>query len=260
MLKVPNLKSFHDYFQKQWIKSKFNKWAVFHTPSGFTTTNNPIESYNKSIKCYFTNNLKLNLLPAFEMFKTLIYDESSKIMDYKTTVSVNKNLENKAKQLELFKFVKHSDGMYAYNHKSGNQSLVNLRNKTCTCAQHADKGVCLHLIYIAGLEKAILPGMAIKDKFSVRNRKKVLKMKKSEINFEQDDEDFDNFDTTAEDIIYEENVIQSDPDPEIAVATNDDIVYSNVIEYKAKRGRPKKVSKALINDLIEKPEKKEKKK
>ena len=55
--------------------------------------------------------------------------------------------------------------------------------------------------------------MAIQYKFSVRNREKVLKMKNSEINFEQDDKNFDYFDTTEENIIDDENVIQSDPDP-----------------------------------------------
>ena len=69
--KIPKLKSFNDYFEKQWIKSQFNKWSIFHSPSGYTTTNNPIESFNKTIKQFFTNNLKLNLVPAFEIFQTL---------------------------------------------------------------------------------------------------------------------------------------------------------------------------------------------
>jgi hypothetical protein len=69
-LKIPKLKSFHSYFEKQWIKSKFNKWSVFHSPPGFTTTNNPIESFNKTIKQFFKNNLKLNLVPAF-VFKSV---------------------------------------------------------------------------------------------------------------------------------------------------------------------------------------------
>ena len=91
-LRYPTLERFHAYFKRQWIDSSFCNWAVFHTPPGYTTTNNPIESYNKSIKHFSTNRLKLNLIPALNMFKELIYNESLKNFDNETLVKITKTL------------------------------------------------------------------------------------------------------------------------------------------------------------------------
>ena len=99
-LKYPDLIAFHDYFKNQWIYSQFNKWAVFHSPPGYSSINNAIESYNRTIKSFFTNNLKLNLIPAFKIFKELVFVKSSKEFVYKNEVSVTKTQENKSKILE----------------------------------------------------------------------------------------------------------------------------------------------------------------
>ena len=160
-LKYPSLKTFHDYFEKQWINSKFKNWAVFHSPPGYTITNNPVESYNKSIKSNFTNRLKLNLIPAFEIFDELIHHESSNAFNYKTTVVVTKTHENNAKKLLLSKFVKKEQHLYNYNHSSGIESLLDLQKKTCSCRYFADRRLCLHLIRTAILEKVELVGMQI---------------------------------------------------------------------------------------------------
>ena len=61
------MKAFHAYFKKQWMESEFCNWQIYQTPPGFTTTNNPIESYNGMLKAFFTNRLKLNLVPPLEI-------------------------------------------------------------------------------------------------------------------------------------------------------------------------------------------------
>ncbi|RHY94559.1 hypothetical protein DYB26_011271 [Aphanomyces astaci] len=43
-------KDFTWYFDAQWMQGTFTKWQVFHTPSGFASTNNPSESFNKHFK------------------------------------------------------------------------------------------------------------------------------------------------------------------------------------------------------------------
>ena len=80
-LKVPSLVNFLNYSKKQWIDSQFNKWAVFHSPPGYSNTNNSLESYNKSIKAYFTNNEKMHFNPVFKIFKELVVVESTKKFD-----------------------------------------------------------------------------------------------------------------------------------------------------------------------------------
>ena len=43
-----------EYLKKQWVESDFGNWMLFSTPSGYATTNNPLESYNGIIKEFFT--------------------------------------------------------------------------------------------------------------------------------------------------------------------------------------------------------------
>jgi hypothetical protein len=36
---------------KQWLDNpRFSKWQAFHTPSGYPTTNNPVEQYHRTVK------------------------------------------------------------------------------------------------------------------------------------------------------------------------------------------------------------------
>ncbi|RHY73390.1 hypothetical protein DYB38_013031 [Aphanomyces astaci] len=46
-------KDFVRYFAEQWMTGDFCKWQVYHTPSGFPTTNNPCELFNKHVKGTF---------------------------------------------------------------------------------------------------------------------------------------------------------------------------------------------------------------
>jgi hypothetical protein len=73
------LKSFVEYFQRQWTKSKFCNWqnAFFKTPVGFAMTNSPIESYNNTIKESFTKRIKHHLKTAVEVFQDVISYESN---------------------------------------------------------------------------------------------------------------------------------------------------------------------------------------
>ncbi len=138
------------YFKKQWIDSVFSHWQIFQTPPGFTTTKNPVESYNGKIKAFFTNRLKLNLVPALEIFKNdCIEPESSYVFNYATQKLVTRSLENNAKKLVDSKFVKLDEHLYEYNHINGQTSAINLSNRTCTCPETIKKGICLHLIRVA---------------------------------------------------------------------------------------------------------------
>ncbi|EGZ06821.1 hypothetical protein PHYSODRAFT_530947, partial [Phytophthora sojae] len=44
------LRSFADYFEKQWLNSEYWRWNSFHTPIGYAATNNPCETVNASVK------------------------------------------------------------------------------------------------------------------------------------------------------------------------------------------------------------------
>ncbi|OWY94036.1 hypothetical protein PHMEG_00036355 [Phytophthora megakarya] len=49
---VSVLRSFADYFEKQWINSQYWRWQSFHTPIGYAATNNPCETFNASVKMH----------------------------------------------------------------------------------------------------------------------------------------------------------------------------------------------------------------
>ena len=66
-----DLLEFKNYFENQWCNNVFCNWAIFHSPSGFTTRNNRVEAYNATIKTFFTNILKSNLLPSLKFLKRL---------------------------------------------------------------------------------------------------------------------------------------------------------------------------------------------
>jgi hypothetical protein len=232
-LKIPKLKSFHSYFEEKWIKSKFNKWSVFHSPPGFTTTNNPIESFKKTIKQFFSIILKLNLVTAFEVYKTLIYEESSKPFKYETTVKVTKTLENKSKRLEALKFVKKTSTEYVYNHKNDQVSIIDFFKKTCTCNSHTDRGICLHLVYVARIEKVVLPGMVFVEKFSIRNRKKFDKKTKTNTDFFDDDVEM----IYSEDECYYQLIIEKADQVELVTDYQIEQVKL-ATEIPVRRGRP----------------------
>ncbi|OWY90902.1 hypothetical protein PHMEG_00040750 [Phytophthora megakarya] len=48
--RVTELNTFAEYFEKQWIQSRYWRWQAFHTPAGYATTNNPCETFNASVK------------------------------------------------------------------------------------------------------------------------------------------------------------------------------------------------------------------
>ena len=96
-------------------------------------------------------------------------------------MEITNRLENKANKLSNTKFKKVDEYLYEYKHFKGTVSTINLLNKSCTCHEIVDKGICLHLIKKAIIQKYRLPGMVSLDKFSIRKmRKKVEKNKRDE--------------------------------------------------------------------------------
>ena len=109
-----------------------NKLAVFYSPPGYSNTNNPIESYKKSIKAYFTNKEKMHFIPAFKIFQELVVVESSKSFDYKSSIEVTKTQENKSKKLDSTQFCKlEATPLYAY-HKNHINVKINFKANATT--------------------------------------------------------------------------------------------------------------------------------
>lgn len=143
--------------------------------------------------------------------------------------------------------------MFEYSHKNGDISIINYFHKTCTCSFFNDRAMCVHLIRVATLEKVLIPGLQIDNKFSINYRRKELKKSKNNNNL---DEDF-SADTESEIEENEENDVAN----EVTVVISNVVIEqplvstANIEPIKLKRGRPKRNGKALENDtpIIETP-------
>ncbi|OWY99636.1 hypothetical protein PHMEG_00029334 [Phytophthora megakarya] len=60
-LEDPSLVAFSKYMAGQWLYGRFCCWQAFATPSGFATTNNPVETFNASLKRDYTLRRRLKM-------------------------------------------------------------------------------------------------------------------------------------------------------------------------------------------------------
>ena len=157
------LSDFAEYFQRQWINSKFCNWQQFKTPVGFSMTYSPIESYNNKIKESFTKRLKHHLKTAVEVFQDNISYESRNGKEFKSEIRVRKYMRDFAKTIVLRnQLISTSiDSEYLYKHFNPKLGFarINILSKTCTCHKYFDKGICKHLIAACMLNNISLPGM-----------------------------------------------------------------------------------------------------
>uniref|UniRef100_H3GDV3 SWIM-type domain-containing protein n=1 Tax=Phytophthora ramorum TaxID=164328 RepID=H3GDV3_PHYRM len=75
-LKLPELTSFVSYFNTVWLNERTWRWQCYHTPSGFAATNNPVETYNASIKRDVTLRRKLMVGALLDRLLILCRGES----------------------------------------------------------------------------------------------------------------------------------------------------------------------------------------
>ena len=158
-----DLTDFVEYFERQWINSKFSNWQLFKVPIGFSMTNSPIESYNNKIKEAFTKRLKHHLTTAIEVFKDAISYESRNGKDFKVEIRVRKYMRDQAKTIIVRKqlIATNSESEYLYKHFDSRLGFarINIDVKSCTCFKYFDKGVCKHLVAACMQNNIGLPGM-----------------------------------------------------------------------------------------------------
>jgi hypothetical protein len=64
------LVEFAHYFDKQWgPSSRFANWQMFHTPQGYSSTNNPVETFNAVVKKVNMHNTQTNLHHTHIVFR-----------------------------------------------------------------------------------------------------------------------------------------------------------------------------------------------
>ena len=138
--------------------------------------------------------------------------------------------------------------MYKYKHTKGDISTINLNNETCTCNEIVDKGVCIHLIRVALLEKYNLQGMITNDKFStrlMRRKKPASEDKNSSSSFSETDDDYNS------PIVHNSPIAHNSPNAHKSpIAQKSPVRNSQVVVLKKQVGRPRKVPAALVIEQI----------
>ena len=76
--KEGKVKKFFKYFNGQWIYNCFNLWQIYNTPAGFSTSQSPIESFNKEVKLTFTDYTKLSVYECLSALMVTIIEYYSK--------------------------------------------------------------------------------------------------------------------------------------------------------------------------------------
>ncbi|KAF0718755.1 Aste57867_1510 [Aphanomyces stellatus] len=70
-------REFTKYYFEQWIKSQSWRWQVYHSPSGFATTNNPCEAFNKHFKAVYSEKCTHGLCATFVLLGDVVEEYST---------------------------------------------------------------------------------------------------------------------------------------------------------------------------------------
>ncbi|KAH9103375.1 hypothetical protein AeMF1_020278 [Aphanomyces euteiches] len=96
-------REFVPYFSAQWVHSEFSAWQVFHSPSGFSTTNNPCETFNKHFKDVYTNRQVHGLCATLTIVGGVAEDYSTfKSPSFAIRASPGNNLMRRSHRLRKF--------------------------------------------------------------------------------------------------------------------------------------------------------------
>ena len=176
----PFLKTFLNYFTKQWLDSPFCNWQLFQTPPGYAMSNCPIESYNNKIKAQFTERKKFNLLPVFEIFENVVKFESRESLKYEVPLfsKAKLSVKNEArKYTDSIKKLGIDNGLHQYLCKDTHNVEINPECfcpdcTNCSCCFFLDAAVCIHLVGCCLLDSFDFPGVKPKKFLSKTKSKK----------------------------------------------------------------------------------------
>jgi hypothetical protein len=82
----PTLAAFAQYVYAQWRTGHFTAWQVYATPSGFASTNNPVETFNALLKRDYTLRRRLKMGTLLRELGACCQDQSSSARAFEFTV------------------------------------------------------------------------------------------------------------------------------------------------------------------------------
>lgn len=150
------LDDFVEYFENEWISGPTYKWRVYNSPLGFSTTNNPIESYNNKIKVQFTMRVLMSMKGICDLFKDVCAFECERLKEFSNEVKVTSKIYKRAQSFLVensSSLKRFSVSQYIYK-----EHVIDLDLKSCECRFFSKNAMCHHLVAVALLENRELNG------------------------------------------------------------------------------------------------------
>jgi hypothetical protein len=198
-----------------------------------------LERYNRELKEQFFDNQCTNNMKCVDIFKEVIEFHSREGFDFAIEKRLLPEIKRSINRLSSKKFRKLINGVYSYQHNDGTVIFVSPQLKQCSCKKYYDQGICAHLGKVCLLEDIYIPGLQHKRRFKNRTRKAKKLFDNDSINIESTKSSTE--ETTKESA--KETTKRSKQSTK-----SDVLVYKPLITPPQPRGKPKKMSKALIND------------
>ncbi|KAK1940906.1 hypothetical protein P3T76_007612 [Phytophthora citrophthora] len=96
----PFLWNFTQYMCGQWLFGRFSKWQLYDTPTGFASTNNPVETFNALLKRDYTLRRRLKMGALLMELKNCCEDQSSSGRPFRFDVVPPPTLTRRALEME----------------------------------------------------------------------------------------------------------------------------------------------------------------
>ncbi|KAK1935468.1 hypothetical protein P3T76_000457 [Phytophthora citrophthora] len=74
---VPELIGFAQYMSGQWLTGRYSAWQLYWTPTGFASTNNPVETFNAVLKRDYTLRRRLKMGALLQELSNCCQDKSA---------------------------------------------------------------------------------------------------------------------------------------------------------------------------------------
>ncbi|RLN48812.1 hypothetical protein BBJ28_00013307 [Nothophytophthora sp. Chile5] len=80
LMDVRELTSFVQYIRGQWLNGRYSTWQLYCTPTGFASTNNPMETFNAVQKRDYTLRRRLKMGALLQELSNCCHDKSASLL------------------------------------------------------------------------------------------------------------------------------------------------------------------------------------
>lgn len=139
---------FISYFKDNWLKGNFNRWKIYSSPPGYSSTNSPLESFNNSIKRDHTQRKQLSVLEFLKCAIRMVEFYSVNKKDFLMEPKISSQMKKQSKIFAKKEFYNRLEpGVYEFDNEDGYHGTfkLNSRLRYCSCKYYLKYKICSHL-------------------------------------------------------------------------------------------------------------------